>query len=61
MLLPGIGIGLHQWSLHRSRRIGIVLHKRVYGRNDEMFVEHEPSDVLHREQRLHGLQHHELL
>jgi hypothetical protein len=47
MLLPGIGNGLPQWSLHRISRIGIVLHKRVYGWNDELSVEHEPSDLFH--------------
>jgi hypothetical protein len=55
MLLPVVGIDLLQRSLHWSSWIGIVLHKRVYGRDDEMFVEHEPPDLFRRDQRLHQL------
>ena len=55
MLLPVVGIDLLQRSLHWSSRIGIVLHERLYGCDDGMFVEHEPSDLFCREQRLHQL------
>jgi hypothetical protein len=55
MLLPVVGTDLHQRSLHWSSWIGVLLHKRVYGWDDDMFVEHEPSDLLRRGQRLHQL------
>ena len=61
MLLPVVGQDLRQRSLHWSSWIGIVLHKRVYGWDDEMSVEHEPSDLFRRGQRLHQLQHLGLL
>jgi len=61
MLLPVVGFDLHQRRLHGISRIGIVLHQRVHGWDDEVFVEHEPSDLFRREQRLHQLHHLGLL
>ena len=59
LLLPGVGYDLHQWSVQRPGRCGIVLHERVHGWGD-MSVEHEPSDMRGRGQRLHRLHHFDL-
>jgi hypothetical protein len=46
-------IDLSQRSVYWHRRLGIVLHERVFDRHD-MPVEQQPSDLCARGQRLHS-------
>jgi hypothetical protein len=45
-------LDLHQRSVQRLGRLGIVLHERLHSR-DDMSFEHEPWDLRPRGQRLH--------
>jgi hypothetical protein len=49
-------LDLHQRSVQRRGRLGIVLHERLHGWSDLSF-EHEHSNLRRRRQRLHHRHH----